>query len=257
MTDTGSLATQRLQSMVDDAAQIVFFGGAGTSTDSGIPDFRSRDGLYNQVYDWPPEVILSRSFFNANPRQFYRFYRDRVVHPEAVPNPAHYRLAMMEQEGRLTGVITQNIDGLHQMAGSQNVVELHGSIWRNHCLACGAHFDGLSAIMTSQPVPTCSCGGLICPDVVLYEDPLDEAVLAAAVNLLQQADLLIIGGTSLVVYPAAGLVDYFAGDNIVVINKDGSAPGRRRASLVITEPIGQVLGRLNIKPVSPQDASQP
>jgi len=237
----------RLQQLVDGARRIVFFGGAGVSTESGIPDFRSVDGLYNQQYDYPPETILSRSFFQAHPAQFYRFYRDRVLHPDAFPNAAHLALAALERAGTLTAVVTQNIDGLHQAAGSKNVLELHGSIWHNHCGRCGRVFDGLDAILGTDDVPRCACGGVIEPDVVLYEDPLDQSVITAAITAIRRADLMIIGGTSLVVYPAAGLVEYFEGDHLVVINRDGSAPWRRGTdTLMITRPIGEVLGALTL-----------
>jgi len=235
-----------LQALVDAAHRIVFFGGAGVSTESGIPDFRSQDGLYHQQYDYPPETILSRSFFTAHPAEFYRFYRDRVLHPDARPNPAHETLAALERAGRLAAVVTQNVDGLHQRAGSRTVWELHGSVWRNHCGACGQAYPGLEAILESAEVPRCPCGGIVEPDVVLYEDPLDPAVVDGAVRAIRAADLLIVGGTSLVVYPAAGLVDYYRGRHVVVINRDGSAPvgSKRRDMLVLTDPIGQVLGGL-------------
>ena len=239
--DQGGAA--RLRRLIDGAGRIVFFGGAGTSTESGIPDFRSQDGLYHQRFDYPPETILSRSFFQAYPAEFFRFYRDRVVHPEAEPNPAHRALAALERAGKLAAVVTQNIDGLHQRAGSRVVWELHGSVWRNRCGACGRRYDGLEAILTEALVPRCaSCGGIVEPDVVLYEDPLDPSVIRGAIEAMRGADLLIIGGTSLVVYPAAGLIDYYRGDRLVVINRDGSAPGGFRGELtVLTEPLGQVL----------------
>jgi len=240
-------ATALVQRLVDEAHHTVFFGGAGVSTESGIPDFRSQDGLYRQEYDYPPETILSRGFFRAHPDEFYRFHRTRVVHMDAKPGPAHLALAALERAGRLDGVITQNIDGLHQAAGSRRVIELHGSIWHSHCGTCGRVFEGLDAIMGPEPVPLCPCGEVIEPDVVLYEDPLDADVIDAAIDLITSADLMIIGGTSLVVYPAAGLVDFFRGDHLVVINRDGSAPGHHRAQThVITESIGAVLGGLRV-----------
>jgi len=239
----------RLQELVDDAHRIVFFGGAGVSTESGIPDFRSQDGLYHQQYDYPPETILSRSFFRAHPGEFYRFYRDRVLHPQARPNAAHVALAALEDAGRLTAVVTQNIDGLHQAAGSRRVLELHGSVWHNHCGRCGKRFEGLDVVLASDDVPRCECGGVVEPDVVLYEDPLDQSVITDAITVISQADLMIIGGTSLVVYPAAGLVEFFEGDHLVVINRDGSTPGPWRGAggmLLITSPIAQVMGALTI-----------
>jgi NAD-dependent deacetylase len=248
MAKSSELTTQaQLQQWVDAAHRVVFFGGAGVSTESGIPDFRSPDGLYNQEYDYPPETILSRSFFQAHQDVFYRFYRDRVLHPDARPNAAHLALAAMERAGKLTGVVTQNIDGLHQGAGSVNVVELHGSIWHNRCTVCGRVFEGLDVVLGVDEVPRCPCGGIIEPGIVMYEDPLDQQVITDAITLISQADLMIIGGTSLVAYPAAGLVDYFSGDHIAVINRDGSAPWGHREVLIITEPIGTVLDRLAIR----------
>lgn len=227
-----------LQSYIDQCRQAVFFGGAGTSTESGIPDFRSADGIYSQKSVIPPEKILSRSFFESNPEDFYSFYRSKMIYLDAKPNPAHKRLARLEQEGKLTGVITQNIDGLHQKAGSRNVLELHGSIYRNYCMDCGA-FHAISAITQSAGVPKCTCGGIIKPDVVLYEEQLDEEVLEQSVKLLQQADLLIVGGTSLNVYPAAGLLRYYAGKDCIVINMTATAHDKK-ASLLIQQPIGTV-----------------
>jgi NAD-dependent deacetylase len=224
----------------------VFFGGAGVSTESGIPDFRSQDGLYHQQYDYPPETILSRSFFEAEPFEFYRFYRDKVLAPNAVPNAAHLKLAELEAAGRLSDVVTQNIDGLHQRAGSKRVWELHGSVWRNHCTRCRKAFS-LEYVLEAESVPLCdACGKIIEPDVVLYEDGLDPEVINGAVAAIRDADMLIIGGTSLVVYPAAGLVRYFAGSRLAVINMDG-AGGDMRGALVIREPIGQVLGRITVR----------
>ncbi|MDR1387154.1 MAG: NAD-dependent protein deacylase [Propionibacteriaceae bacterium] len=234
-------AVQALQTMIDASRRLVFFGGAGVSTESGIPDFRSQDGLYSQQYDFPPETILSRTFFEDRPDQFFRFYRDRVLHPEAQPNPAHLKLAELERAGRLRAIVTQNIDGLHQAAGSVDVIELHGSVHRNHCRRCGRSFS-LAQVMEGTAPPRCPCGGTVQPDVVLYEDPLDSGTIAAALDAIRQADCLIIGGTSLVVYPAAGLVDHFQGRRLAVVNRSGA--GGRRADLVVTEPIGQVFARL-------------
>ena len=230
----------KLQEMIDDSHRIVFFGGAGVSTESGIPDFRSVDGLYNQTYDYPPETIISHSFYVRNPQEFYRFYKDRMLFPAAKPNRAHLALAKLEQEGKLKTVITQNIDGLHQAAGSKEVLELHGSVHRNYCTRCG-QFYGLDYVMKSEGVPKCSCGGIIKPDVVLYEEGLDNRILQKAVRAIHNADMLMIGGTSLVVYPAAGLIDYYQGKRLVLINKDKTARDSM-ADLVINEKIGEVLG---------------
>ena len=231
-----------LRTWVRQARKIVFFGGAGVSTESGIPDFRSQDGLYRQNYAFPPEQILSASFFQRNPEEFFRFYRDKMLPLEAEPNAAHRTLARWEQEGRLLAVITQNIDGLHQKAGSKRVFELHGSIWRNHCTRCGKSYEP-EFIRRCQGVPTCQCGGTVKPDVVLYEEALDEQCLVGAVGALEQADLLIVGGTSLTVYPAAGLLGYYRGQRLVLITRD-QTPFDRRADLVLRQPIGQVLGAL-------------
>ena len=231
-----------LRAWVAESDNIVFFGGAGVSTESGIPDFRSTDGLYHQQYDYPPETILSHSFFTENPREFFRFYRDKMLYLDAQPNAAHRKLAEWETQGKLQAVITQNIDGLHQKAGSRRVLELHGSVLRNHCMRCGAAYD-VEAIVNSEGVPRCACGGVIKPDVVLYEEALDQQTLSAAVRYLGLADLLIIGGTSLNVYPAAGLIRYFGGRHLVLINKSPVAQDLA-ADLVITEPIGQTLAQL-------------
>lgn len=233
----------------DNSDSIVFFGGAGVSTESGIPDFRSQDGLYSQQWKYPPETIISRSFFDANPVEFYRFYREKLIIKNIEPNTAHFQLAKMEEKGKLKAVVTQNIDGLHQKAGSRNVFELHGSTLRNFCMDCGAEY-GIDFIAESEnspdKLPRCAkCGGLVKPDVVLYEESLDQNVINGAVNAIKNADTLIIGGTSLVVYPAAGLIDYFRGKNIVLINKSATA-GDARANLVIHESIGKVLGMLKI-----------
>ena len=236
MTD----AVKTLKDWITESNNIVFFGGAGVSTESGIPDFRSVDGLYNQKYAWPPEEILSRTFFDARPEEFYRFYRDKMLCLDAQPNAAHKKLAEWEAQGKLKAVITQNIDGLHQKAGSKNVLELHGSVLRNYCARCGA-FYGVERVTGSTGVPRCRCGGIIKPDVVLYEEGLSEDVLARSVSAIRQADVLIIGGTSLTVYPAAGLVRYYRGDKLVVINKTALGTG---ADLTITGPIGEVMARL-------------
>ena len=233
-------AEKQLKSWIEESGNIVFFGGAGVSTESGIPDFRSQDGLYHQQYDYPPEEILSLSFYMKNPEEFYRFYRNKMLAPGAKPNKAHLALAKLEREGRLKAVITQNIDGLHQAAGSREVLELHGSVHRNHCLRCGK-FYGLEAIENSSGIPRCSCGGMIKPDVVLYEEGLDMDVLNRAVNYISRADVLIVGGTSLTVYPAAGLIDYYRGHKLVLINRDATALDSR-ADLVISGKIGEVLG---------------
>ena len=233
-------AEKQLKSWIEESGNIVFFGGAGVSTESGIPDFRSQDGLYHQQYDYPPEEILSHSFYMKNPEEFYRFYRNKMLAPGAKPNKAHLALAKLEREGRLKAVITQNIDGLHQAAGSREVLELHGSVHWNHCLRCGK-FYGLEAIENSSGIPRCSCGGMIKPDVVLYEEGLDMDVLNRAVNYISRADVLIVGGTSLTVYPAAGLIDYYRGHKLVLINRDATALDSR-ADLVISGKIGEVLG---------------
>ena len=231
-----------LQEIIDDSRKIVFFGGAGVSTESGIPDFRSVDGLYNQQYKFPPEMIISHSFFVQNPEEFYRFYRDRMIFPNALPNAAHKKLAEWEKRGILSAVVTQNIDGLHQLAGSKNVIELHGSVHRNYCTKCGKFYP-LSAVTETDGVPRCECGGVIKPDVVLYEESLKSEDIENAVLEISSADTLIIGGTSLVVYPAAGLLRYFNGKHLVVINKSGINAGN--AELVINDSIGKVLGSLN------------
>ena len=228
-----------LQEIIDDSKRIVFFGGAGVSTESGIPDFRSVDGLYNQKYKYPPEMIISHSFFERNPEEFYRFYRDRMIFPDAKPNSAHIKLAEWEKRGIVSAVVTQNLDGLHQLAGSKNVIELHGSVHRNYCTKCGKFYP-LSAVTESDGVPRCECGGTIKPDVVLYEESLKSEDIENAVSEIASADTLIIGGTSLVVYPAAGLVRYFNGKHLVVINKSEINAGN--AELVINDSIGKVLG---------------
>ena len=227
----------------------MFFGGAGVSTESGIPDFRSVDGLYNQHYDYPPETILSHTFFERRPEEFFRFYRDKMLPLTAEPNAAHRKLAELEAAGRLTAVVTQNIDGLHQKAGSKRVFELHGSIWRNYCLRCGKSY-GPEAIRDSSGIPVCSCGGRIKPDVVLYEEGLDDAVVSGAIHAIRTADMLIVAGTSLTVYPAAGLIRYFKGDRMVLINRDVT-PYDSYAALVIHQKVGEVLSGIRVTPPDP------
>lgn len=236
---------QKLQQLIDESENIVFFGGAGVSTESGIPDFRSVDGLYHQKYDYPPETILSHTFYRRKTEEFYRFYRDKMLCLDAKPNPAHYALAKLEKAGKLKAVVTQNIDGLHQAAGSKKVLELHGSVLRNYCESCGAFYDA-RFILESEGIPTCSCGGKIKPDVVLYEEGLDQATLSEAIRVISEADMLIIGGTSLVVYPAAGLIDYYQGDKMVLINKSTTARDTM-ANLIITESIGSVFSKIKIE----------
>lgn len=238
-----------LQQVIDKSKNIVFFGGAGVSTESGIPDFRSVDGLYNQQWKYPPEEIISRTFFYQNTPEFYRFYRAKLLSQGIKPNAAHYKLAELEAAGKLLAVVTQNIDGLHQMAGSKNVFELHGSTLRNYCLDCHAFYDEKIIIESenaADKLPHCpKCGGLIKPDVVLYEEGLNQRVIEGAVKAIKAADTLIIGGTSLTVYPAAGLIDYFHGENLILLNKS-STPQDSMASLVIHEPIGQVLNQIKV-----------
>lgn len=236
-------AINELKEIVEKYDNIVFFGGAGVSTESGIPDFRSVDGLYHQQYAYPPETILSHSFYRSKPEEFYRFYRNKMIFPTAKPNAAHLKLAELEQQGKLRAVITQNIDGLHQAAGSKVVLELHGSVLRNYCEDCGKFHD-LAFIMNSTEVPKCdACGGPVKPDVVLYEEGLNQKTLNDSVRYINNADVLIIGGTSLAVYPAAGLIDYFRGDKLVVINK-ASTPRDAHADLLIQGPIGEVLSQI-------------
>ena len=236
---------EKLQELIDQHDRIVFFGGAGVSTESGIPDFRSVDGLYNQKYDYPPETILSHTFFMRHPEEFYRFYRDKMLALDAKPNAAHKKLSELEAAGKLTGVVTQNIDGLHQAAGSKNVFELHGSVHRNYCQKCGKFFD-VNYVVNAKGVPYCDeCGGIIKPDVVLYEEGLDSQTINGAVRAISKADMLIIGGTSLVVYPAAGMIDYFKGKYLAVLNRDATSRDKQ-ADLCITDPIGEVLGRIRV-----------
>lgn len=238
--------TAQLQQIIDRAQKIAFFGGAGVSTESGLPDFRSTDGLYHQRYDYPPETMLSRTFFDRHPEEFFRFYRDKMLVLDAQPNAAHKKLAELENAGRLNGVITQNIDGLHQKAGSRKVFELHGSVMRNHCMRCGKFF-GPEYVADADGVPRCdSCGGIVKPDVVLYEEGLDNDVVEGAVRAIREADVLIVGGTSLAVYPAAGLLRYFNGDTLVLINRDPT-PYDEQADLLIHGKIGEVLGEIEIR----------
>ena len=237
-------AVKKLKTIVDETDNIVFFGGAGVSTESGIPDFRSVDGLYHQKYDYPPETILSHSFFIRKPEEFYKFYRDKMICTWAKPNNAHIALAKLEKMGKLKAVVTQNIDGLHQMAGSKNVYELHGSVLRNYCMKC-RKFYGIEAITESTGIPKCTCGGMIKPDVVLYEEGLDDDTVTKAVNAIAKADVLIIGGTSLNVYPAAGFLRYFGGSKIALLNKS-ETPFDKEADIIIREPIGQVLNNVQL-----------
>ena len=233
-----------LQEIIDESRRIVFFGGAGVSTESGIPDFRSTDGLYNQKYDYPPEVILSHTFFMNETEEFFRFYRDKMLYLDAKPNAAHYAIAELEKKGKLKAIITQNIDGLHQAAGSNRVFELHGSVLRNYCMKCGK-FHGVDAVLNSTGIPRCSCGGIVKPDVVLYEEPLDDYIMKMAEAFVQAADVLIVGGTSLTVYPAAGFVYHYMGDKLVLINKSSTSMDKQ-AALLINDSIGKVFGELKI-----------
>ena len=235
-------AFDTLKQWVDESERIAFFGGAGVSTESGIPDFRGVDGLYRQKYAYPPETILSREFFEHNPEEFYRFYREKILILDAEPNPAHRKLAEWEAEGRLNGVVTQNIDGLHQKAGSKRVFELHGSIHRNFCTRCGKSYSA-EWVASTNGVPKCACGGIVKPDVVLYGESLDDAVMRGAMHAIAHADLLIVGGTSLSVYPAAGLIDWYAGSRLVLVNRTPT-PRDGRANLILRDPIGQVFQRL-------------
>lgn len=236
---------EKLKQWIDESDNIVFFGGAGVSTESGVPDFRSQDGLYNQQYDYPPETILSHTFFMRMPAEFYRFYKNKILMDgkKVLPNRAHKALAKLEQEGKLKAVVTQNIDGLHQDAGSKEVLEVHGSSRRNHCMKCGAFYTEEEILkQMKEPVPHCpKCGGIIKPDVVLYEESLDMNVMGKAIDYISRADMLIVGGTSLVVYPAAGFIDYYRGHKLVLINKSSTSRDRQ-ADLVISDSIGKVLG---------------
>ena len=231
-----------LKKTVAESDNIVFFGGAGVSTESGIPDFRSKDGLYSQKYKYPPEQIVSHTFYEKMPEEFFRFYRDRMLYPDAKPNKAHLKLAQWEKEGKLKAIITQNIDGLHQAAGSRKVLELHGSVLRNYCEKCGKFYD-MESVLHGEGVPRCSCGGRIKPDVVLYEEGLDQGILEEAVRYISEADVLIIGGTSLAVYPAAGLIDYYRGNKLIVINRSAT-PRDSQADLLIQGSIGEILDQL-------------
>ena len=233
---------QRLKEMIEESDNIVFFGGAGVSTESGIPDFRSVDGLYHQKYAYPPETILSHTFYCRKTKEFYDFYKDKMICLDAKPNKAHEYLAKLEEKGKLKAIVTQNIDGLHQMAGSKCVYELHGSVHRNYCTKCHAFYDA-KAILDAEDVPRCSCGGIIKPDVVLYEEGLDSEVLEGAISSIRNADMLIVGGTSLVVYPAAGLIDYYRGNKLVLINKESTGMDQK-ADLVINGKIGEIFSQL-------------
>ena len=234
----------KLQQLIDDSNNIVFFGGAGVSTESGIPDFRSVDGLYNQKYEYPPETILSHTFFKQRSEEFYKFYRDKMLYLTAKPNAVHLKLAELEQAGKLRAIVTQNIDGLHQAAGSKSVMELHGSVLRNFCEKCGKFYDA-EFILNSKEVPMCECGGIIKPDVVLYEEGLNNKTLADAVSFISKADMLIIGGTSLAVYPAAGLIDYYKGHKLVLINKTPT-PRDSAADLVVSGSIGEIFSHIHV-----------
>lgn len=235
---------KRLQEMIDESSKIVFFGGAGVSTESNIPDFRSADGLYQQKYKYSPEQIVSHTFFVQRTESFYEFYKEKMMFLDAKPNAAHKKLAELEAAGKLSAVITQNIDGLHQAAGSKNVLELHGSIHRNYCQSCKKFYDA-SYIKNSEGIPKCSCGGTIKPDVVLYEEGLDSDIINRSIRAISEADMLIIGGTSLVVYPAAGFIDYFRGKHLAVINKSATAR-EVGAELTIAAPIGEIMGRIKV-----------
>lgn len=234
-----------LQQWVDESERIVFFGGAGVSTESGIPDFRSVDGLYHQSYDEPPETILSHSYFERKPQEFFRFYRQKMLFPDARPNAAHLKLAELEAAGKLSAVVTQNIDGLHQKAGSKTVYELHGAVSRNHCVHCGKFYT-LEQVMATQGVPRCDCGGIIKPDVVLYEECLDEDTINGAVAAIRRADMLIVAGTSLVVYPAAGLIRYYRGNRLALINLQPTSADQM-ANLTIHAKVGEVLGQIQVR----------
>ena len=241
-----SEAIQQFLQMVKESDNIVFFGGAGVSTESGIQDFRSVDGRYNQTYDYPPETILSHSFYVAKTGEFYRFYRDKMLCPDVKPNVTHEMLAKLEEAGKLKAIVTQNIDGLHQAAGSKRIMELHGSVHRNYCQHCGKLFDARYILESTDPVPLCDvCGGKIKPDVVLYEEGLDTQTMQEAVYYISHADMLIIGGTSLAVYPAAGLIDYYRGNKLVLINKSAT-PMDGRADLVIQAGLGEVFGKIEL-----------
>ena len=234
-----------LQKWIDESSRIVFFGGAGMSTESGVPDFRSKDGLYNQCYDEPPETIISHSYFMAYPDKFYKFYREKMLPLDAEPNVGHLKLAELEQAGKLKAVLTQNIDGLHQKAGSKEVLELHGSIHRNYCMKCGKSYP-VEEIAKGEGIPWCDCGGMIKPDVVLYEEALDNQVMYKAVDYIHKADMMIVAGSSLVVYPAAGLINYYRGKRLVLINRSAT-PFDNQADLVIHNTIGNVFGAIEVR----------
>ncbi len=236
---------KELQRMIDESNNIVFFGGAGVSTESNIPDFRSADGLFQEKHTYSPEQIVSHTFFVHKPELFYQFYKDKMMYLDAKPNKAHLKLAELEATGKLKAVVTQNIDGLHQLAGSKNVLELHGSIHRNYCQKCGKFYDA-KYVKESEGIPKCECGGTIKPDVVLYEEGLDDKTIRESIQAISEADMLIIGGTSLVVYPAAGFIDYFRGKYLVVLNKSTTSRDSY-ADLCIQEPIGEVLGSIEIR----------
>ncbi|HCI74140.1 MAG TPA: NAD-dependent protein deacylase [Lachnospiraceae bacterium] len=237
---------RQLQDIIDGSDHIVFFGGAGVSTESGIPDFRSQDGLYRMKYKYPPETIISHTFFVRKPEEFYRFYKDKMLVLDVKPNAAHLKLAELEAAGKLRAVVTQNIDGLHQKAGSKEVLELHGSVLRNYCTRCNAFYDA-EFVKNAEGIPKCvKCGGTVKPDVVLYEEGLDSDIMSRSISHIQNAEVLIIGGTSLVVYPAAGLIDYFHGKKLVLINK-GATARDAGADLVITDPIGEVFSRIQVR----------
>lgn len=233
---------QRLKEIIENSDNVVFFGGAGVSTESGIPDFRSTDGLYNQKFDYPPEVILSRDFFRDNTEEFYDFYRKKMIITNAKPNAAHYALSELEKRGKLKAVITQNIDGLHQLAGTKNIYELHGTTLKNHCQKCGKFFD-MEKIVDSQGVPTCDCGGVIKPDVVLYGEHLPVLAVSGALNALKAADVLIVAGTSLTVQPAAGFLNFYHGKHLILINRD-ETPYDDRADIIIRQKVGEVLNKV-------------
>ena len=236
----------KLQQMIDESHKIVFFGGAGVSTESHIPDFRSTDGLYHQTYKYPPEVMVSHSFYVQHTEEFFDFYKNKMVFLDAKPNKAHLKLAELEKAGKLSAIVTQNIDGLHQMAGSKKVYELHGSVHRNYCEKCHRFYD-VNHVMKTKGIPYCEeCGGIIKPDVVLYEEGLDGNIMQGAINAIADADMLIIGGTSLVVYPAAGMIDYFRGKYLAVLNRDATSRDKQ-ADLCITDPIGEVLGQIKVR----------
>ena len=233
---------EKLKRFIEESENIVFFGGAGVSTESGLKDFRSEDGIYSMKFEYPPETMLSHSFFKRHPNEFYAFYREMMIAKDVLPNAAHYALARLEEIGKLKAVVTQNIDGLHQMAGSKNVFELHGSTKRNYCIRCGKFFDE-AFVSASEEAPICECGGLVKPDVVLYEEQLNAKTLECAISAIANADLLIVAGTSLTVYPAAGLINYFKGKHLVLINRDAT-PFDERADIVIREPVGKTLEKV-------------